>query len=69
MNSVLQQLFMIDPLRRGILGVDGAADNIEEELLNDEKPESEVSMCMKLPLPTTHPRNHHRHQQPKLVDC
>ena len=33
---------MIEPLRRGILLVDGAADNVEEELLNDDKPESEV---------------------------
>ncbi|KAK7089931.1 ubiquitin carboxyl-terminal hydrolase 9X-like isoform X2 [Littorina saxatilis] len=44
MNSVLQQLFMIEPLRRGILGVDGAADNIEEELLSDDKPESETNI-------------------------
>ena len=41
---VLFQLFMIEPLRRGILLVDGAADNIEEELLSDEKPESEVGV-------------------------
>lgn len=38
------QLFMIESLRRGILAVDGAADNIEEELLNDEKPENEVNI-------------------------
>ncbi|XP_025080256.1 LOW QUALITY PROTEIN: probable ubiquitin carboxyl-terminal hydrolase FAF-X [Pomacea canaliculata] len=44
MNSVLQQLFMIESLRRGILAVDGAADNIEEELLNDEKPENETNI-------------------------
>ncbi|BFZ00611.1 hypothetical protein BsWGS_03650 [Bradybaena similaris] len=42
MNSVLQQLFMIEPIRNGILSVEGAADNIEEEMLNLEK-ESNVS--------------------------
>lgn len=40
------QLFMIESLRRGILAVDGAADNIEEELLNDEKPENEVNIFL-----------------------
>lgn len=46
----LLQLFMIEPLRRGILLVDGAADNVEEELLNDEKPESEVGVILQSPV-------------------
>ena len=46
----LLQLFMIEPLRRGILLVDGAADNVEEELLNDEKPESEVGVILQYPV-------------------
>ncbi|KAK0066423.1 ubiquitin carboxyl-terminal hydrolase FAF-X isoform X1 [Biomphalaria pfeifferi] len=37
MNSVLQQLFMIEPIRNGILAVEGAADNVEEEMLQIEK--------------------------------
>ncbi|XP_059175144.1 probable ubiquitin carboxyl-terminal hydrolase FAF-X isoform X4 [Physella acuta] len=37
MNSVLQQLFMIEPIRNGILAVEGAADNVEEEMLIIEK--------------------------------
>ena len=40
MNSVLQQLFMIDPIRSYILAAEGAADDFEEEDL--DKPENEV---------------------------
>ncbi|XP_067668544.1 ubiquitin carboxyl-terminal hydrolase 9X-like [Haliotis asinina] len=46
MNSVLQQLFMIEPIRNGILGVEGAADDIEEEFMNDEKAEGETNVDM-----------------------
>ena len=28
MNSLLQQLFMIEPIRAGILAMEGAADNV-----------------------------------------
>ena len=42
MNSVLQQLFMIEPVRHSILSIEGAADDIEEELSGDEKAENEV---------------------------
>ena len=28
---------MIEPIRNGILGVEGAADNVEEEMLQIEK--------------------------------
>ncbi|KAK3714003.1 hypothetical protein RRG08_009701 [Elysia crispata] len=45
MNSVLQQLFMIEPIRNGILSVEGAADNVEEEMLNIER-ENCMSMGM-----------------------
>ncbi|XP_074657837.1 ubiquitin carboxyl-terminal hydrolase 9X-like [Tubulanus polymorphus] len=41
MNSVLQQLFMIEPIRSAILSIEGAADDIEED--EDDKPENEVT--------------------------
>ena len=31
MNSLLQQLFMIEPIRAGILAVEGAADDVTED--------------------------------------
>ena len=34
---------MIEPIRNGILGVNGAADDIDEDFLNDDKTENEVS--------------------------
>ena len=40
MNSVLQQLFMIDPIRSYLLTVDGAADDFEED--DGEKNDNEV---------------------------
>jgi ubiquitin carboxyl-terminal hydrolase 9/24 len=46
MNSVLQQLFMIEPIRHSILSIEGAADDIEEELSGDEKAENEVSLSL-----------------------
>ncbi|XP_013401949.1 probable ubiquitin carboxyl-terminal hydrolase FAF-X isoform X1 [Lingula anatina] len=42
MNSVLQQLFMIDPIRRGILAVEGAVEELEEEE-TEEKHDNEVT--------------------------
>ena len=33
---------MIDPIREGILSVEGAADDIEEDFSGDEKAENEV---------------------------
>ncbi|XP_041351568.1 probable ubiquitin carboxyl-terminal hydrolase FAF-X isoform X2 [Gigantopelta aegis] len=44
MNSVIQQLFMIEPIRNGILGVNGAADDIDEDFLNDDKTENETNI-------------------------
>ena len=43
MNSVLQQLFMIDPIRSYILAAEGAADDsLEDE--EEDKPEIEVCL-------------------------
>ncbi len=44
MNSVLQQIFMIDPIRTYILAVDGAADDFEED--EADKSENEVSLLL-----------------------
>lgn len=46
MNSVLQQLFMIEPIRTGILAVEGAADDIEEDYSAMEKGEGETNVDM-----------------------
>ena len=40
MNSVLQQMFMIEPIRTYLLAAEGAADDFEEE--DNDKPEAEV---------------------------
>ena len=40
------QLFMIDQIRTGILAVEGAADDIEEDFSSMEKGEGEVSIQM-----------------------
>ena len=42
MNSVLQQMFMIEPIRTYLLAAEGAADDFEEE--DNDKPEAEVSI-------------------------
>ncbi|KAK3596917.1 hypothetical protein CHS0354_031696 [Potamilus streckersoni] len=44
MNSVLQQLFMIEQIRTSILSVEGAADDIEEEYITEEKGEGETNV-------------------------
>ena len=41
MNSVLQQMFMIEPIRTYLLAAEGAADDFEEE--ENDKPEAEAS--------------------------
>lgn len=41
MNSVLQQLFMIEPIRSYLLSVDGVAEDFEED--DGEKADNEVS--------------------------
>ena len=42
MNSVLQQLFMIERLRRGVLSANGAALDPDEDFSGEEKLESET---------------------------
>ncbi|XP_052214421.1 probable ubiquitin carboxyl-terminal hydrolase FAF-X [Dreissena polymorpha] len=44
MNSVLQQLFMIEPIRAGILAIEGAADDVEEDYTSMEKGEGETNI-------------------------
>ncbi|KAL4220567.1 putative ubiquitin carboxyl-terminal hydrolase FAF-X [Mactra antiquata] len=46
MNSVLQQLFMIEPIKTGILAVEGAADDVEEDYSMMEKSEGETNVDM-----------------------
>jgi len=46
MNSVLQQLFMISPIRAGILAVEGAADDVTEDDGAMEKGEGEVRLSL-----------------------
>lgn len=40
---VCLQLFMTEPIRTGILAIEGAADDVEEEFNSMEKGEGEVS--------------------------
>lgn len=42
MNSVLQQMFMIEPIRTYLLAAEGAADDFEEE--ENDKPDTEVTI-------------------------
>ncbi|XP_053404353.1 probable ubiquitin carboxyl-terminal hydrolase FAF-X isoform X2 [Mercenaria mercenaria] len=46
MNSVLQQLFMIEPIRAGTMSVEGAADDVEEDYSSMEKGEGETNVDM-----------------------
>ena len=43
MNSVIQQLYMIPPIRNGILAVEGTGTAVDDDMSGDEKQESEVS--------------------------
>ncbi|XP_077513422.1 ubiquitin carboxyl-terminal hydrolase-like faf isoform X2 [Amblyomma americanum] len=48
MNSVLQQLYMIDSIREGILAVEGAATDPNEDFSGEERPEHEGGeACMR----------------------
>lgn len=42
MNSVLQQLYMIEDIRNGILSVEGAAVDPNEDFSGEERVENEV---------------------------
>lgn len=43
MNSVIQQLYMIPPIRNGVLAVEGTGTDVDDELSGDEKQENEVT--------------------------
>lgn len=42
MNSVIQQLYMIPPIRNGILAIEGTGTDVDDEMSGDEKQENEV---------------------------
>jgi len=42
MNSVIQQLYMIPPIRNGLLAIEGTGTDVDDEMSGDEKPENEV---------------------------
>lgn len=42
MNSVLQQLYMVESIRVGLLAAQGAATDLNEDFSGDERPESDV---------------------------
>lgn len=46
MNSVLQQLFMIEEIRSGILSVEGVAEDVIDEEYGEEKSENEANADM-----------------------
>uniref|UniRef100_A0AAZ3P4L5 Ubiquitin carboxyl-terminal hydrolase n=1 Tax=Oncorhynchus tshawytscha TaxID=74940 RepID=A0AAZ3P4L5_ONCTS len=41
MNSVIQQLYMIPPIRDGILAIEGTGTDVDDDMSGDEKQESE----------------------------
>jgi ubiquitin carboxyl-terminal hydrolase 9/24 len=44
MNSVLQQLYMVESIRIGILASEGAATDLNEDFSGEERMEGEVSI-------------------------
>jgi ubiquitin carboxyl-terminal hydrolase 9/24 len=44
MNSVLQQLYMVESIRIGILASEGAATDLNEDFSGEERMEGEVSV-------------------------
>lgn len=42
MNSVLQQLYMVLPIRLGLLSAHGAATDTNDDFTNDDKNDNEV---------------------------
>ncbi|CAB1329046.1 unnamed protein product, partial [Coregonus sp. 'balchen'] len=41
MNSVIQQLYMIPPIRNGVLAVEGTGTDVDDDMSGDEKQENE----------------------------
>lgn len=48
MNSVLQQLYMVESIRVGLLAAEGAATDLNEDFSGDERPETDVSKPLSL---------------------
>lgn len=44
MNSVIQQLYMIPPIRNGILAIEGTGSDVDDDMSGDEKQDNEVPM-------------------------
>uniref|UniRef100_A0A8C5CNL1 ubiquitinyl hydrolase 1 n=1 Tax=Gadus morhua TaxID=8049 RepID=A0A8C5CNL1_GADMO len=44
MNSVIQQLYMIPPIRNGILAIEGTGTDVDDDMSGDEKPENESNV-------------------------
>ncbi|XP_051561998.1 probable ubiquitin carboxyl-terminal hydrolase FAF-X isoform X1 [Myxocyprinus asiaticus] len=44
MNSVIQQLYMIPPIRNGILAIEGTGSDIDDDMSGDEKQDNESNM-------------------------
>lgn len=44
MNSVIQQLYMIPPIRNGILAIEGTGSDVDDDMSGDEKQDNEVLM-------------------------
>ncbi|XP_017539923.1 probable ubiquitin carboxyl-terminal hydrolase FAF-X isoform X2 [Pygocentrus nattereri] len=42
MNSVIQQLYMIPPIRNGILAIEGTGSDVDDDMSGDEKQDSEA---------------------------
>ncbi|XP_066519025.1 ubiquitin carboxyl-terminal hydrolase 9X-like isoform X1 [Hoplias malabaricus] len=44
MNSVIQQLYMIPPIRNGILAIEGTGSDVDDDMSGDEKQDSESNV-------------------------
>uniref|UniRef100_A0A671Y2Y2 ubiquitinyl hydrolase 1 n=1 Tax=Sparus aurata TaxID=8175 RepID=A0A671Y2Y2_SPAAU len=44
MNSVIQQLYMIPPIRNGILAIEGTGTDVDDDMSGDEKQENESNV-------------------------
>ncbi|KAJ8358032.1 hypothetical protein AAFF_G00042660 [Aldrovandia affinis] len=44
MNSVIQQLYMIPPIRNGILAIEGTGSDVDDDTSGDEKQDSESNV-------------------------
>ncbi|RXM31625.1 putative ubiquitin carboxyl-terminal hydrolase FAF-X [Acipenser ruthenus] len=44
MNSVIQQLYMIPPIRNGILAIEGTGSDVDDDMSGDEKQDNETNV-------------------------